>query len=107
MRKRSRKQKQTNPRAMEFIERNYPTLAARCAGLRISAGSMDIEDMLHETILFVLTDVRFDQVHSDEEFIRYFMWRLRMIAFQTRQDNHQEIKEQYAYYTEATEKTKE
>lgn len=87
MRKRSRKQ--TNQKAMEFIERNYPILVARCAGMRISAASMDIEDVLHETILFVLADDRFEQVHSDEEFIRYFMWRLRMIVFQTVQDHKQ------------------
>lgn len=105
MRKRSRKQ--TNQKAMEFIERNYPILVARCAGMRISAASMDIEDVLHETILFVLADDRFEQVHSDEEFVRYFMWRLRMIAFQTKQDHKQETKEQYAYYTETKKETDE
>ncbi len=105
MRKRCRKQ--TSRKAMELVERNYPILAARCAGKRIAAVSMDIEDVLHETILFVLSDDRFEQVHSDEEFVRYFMWRLRMIAFQTVQDHKQETKEQYAYYTETKKKTDE
>lgn len=98
---RKRRAKRLNPEAMGYVERTYARLAARCAPILATADNPG--DVFQDTVLFVSSDAQFARVSSDDEFVEYFARRLRMIAFQARQDKNEELRRLNAYNRETQE----
>ena len=92
-------------RVMSMIERNYDKLKDLCIyrthGLFCFKS---YEDIFHDAILFVSQDKKASLISSEEELIRYFNYRFRMILYQTINDNKQLKEIPYADYIQASKK---
>lgn len=91
---------------MRLVERNYHRLHALCLSrIAISGQILSSDDVFHETILLVIKDRRANEISLDDEFVKYFMYRAKMVMYQTTKDNSQEKKNEYAYYKQAKTRT--
>ena len=92
-------------RVMSMIVRNYDKLKDLC--IYRSHGllcSKSYEDIFHDAILFVSQDKKASLIFSEEELIRYFNYRFRMILYQTINDNKQLKEIPYADYIQTSKK---
>lgn len=90
------------------IARNYNKLRALC--FRQVIGYFDSrsdEDIFQDTVLYVIQDEESLKCTTDEDLIRHFLYRYRMIEFQTIRDAQQLKKIPYADYIQAKEETTE
>ncbi|MBT9871983.1 hypothetical protein GPL06_03960 [Bacteroides salyersiae] len=91
----------------EAIGRNYKKLRALCyKGSRGFYGSRSYEDIFQDTVLYVIQDVG-ALGKTDSELIEYFMYRYRMIEYQTIKDSQQINTTPYADYIQTQKGTEE
>lgn len=89
-------------RVLRLVEDNYHQLHALCMSrIAVSGQIMSADDIFHETILLVIKDTHANDIFLNDEFVKYFMYRTNMVMYQTTKDNHQEKKNEYAYYKQA------
>lgn len=90
------------PEVTQGIGRNYERLHALCCqGKYGYFDSRDYEDIFQDTIIYVSQDPAAKDKHSDSEIISHFLYRYRMIEFQTMQDAKQLKEIPYANYLQA------
>lgn len=90
------------------IARNYNKLRDLC--FRQVIGYFDSrsdEDIFQDTVLYVIQDEESLKCTTDEDLIRHFLHRYRMIEFQTIRDAQQLKKIPYADYIQAKEEATE
>lgn len=96
------------PVVAESIGRNYYKLRALC--FRQSAGmfaSQSYDDIFQDTVLYVIHDDEALRCLTDESLIKHFLYRFRMIEFQTIRNAQQFKYIPYADYIQAKEESKE
>lgn len=90
------------PVVAEIIARNYYKLRALCfRQLPVCFDSRNYEDIFHDTVLYVIQDVKSTTYNTDEEIIAHFLYRYRMIEYQTIKDAQQNKNTPYADYIQA------
>lgn len=93
------------PQVTERIGRNYEHLRALCYRNGVGYfGSRSYDDIFQDTVLYVCQDPESIDKHSDNDFIKHFLFRYNMIEFQTVQDAKQLKEIPYADYLQ-TQKT--
>lgn len=91
-------------RVIKQIGRLYGTLHELCAyGQYITHASAAYEDIFHDTILYVIYDREALRKHTDGAFTEHFLYRFRMLSYQTLKDNKQLNRQQYAYHQQRKE----
>lgn len=94
------------PHVAESIGRNYERLHALCChGKNGYFDSRSYDDIFQDAIVYVCQDPSAKDIHSDTDLIAHFMYRYRMIEFQTMQDAKQLKEIPYADYLQAKETT--
>lgn len=92
------------PIVIERVTRNYPVILRRCVDkLPRDRGDLTIFDIVHDTVLRVITDRRAVEIDSDAEFVRYFMYRANTVIFKEVHDKKL-LRKAYADYFKAQEK---
>lgn len=87
------RQGKVNTFALDVIGRNYHRLKAMCnSNGRGCYCSKSYEDIFQDTILYVAHDLSSFNLTRDEEVVELFLYRFKMIEFQTINDN-KELKE--------------
>lgn len=64
-------------------------------------GGYSHEDIFHDTICYMIQDGKANKITNDEEFIKYFVYRHRMISFQIIKDAEQLKQIEYADHIQA------
>lgn len=96
------------PQVAERIGRNYERLRAFCYRDSVGYfGARSYDDIFQDTVLYVCQDPDANGKHSDNDFIKHFLFRYRMIEYQTVQDAKQAKEIPYADYLQAKETTTE
>lgn len=95
--RRRRKDNAEVPSAADYLQRNYDRILSELSARAISIRFLEFDDLLHETVLYIMTDKHCETMKSDQEFISYFKYRFDMIRFQTTKDYHQELKSNADY----------
>jgi len=93
------------PEVLEVLGRNYNKLRSLCfrhSGYYDARGS---DDIFQDTILYVAQDLN-SVGKSEKQLIEHFLYRYRMIEYQTIKDSQELKKIQYADHIQ-TEKEKE
>lgn len=78
-------------RIAKVLADNYGVLLSRC-GRAFRHGPFLLEDIVHETFLFVTTDPAAQTMLNKKALLDYFVYRFRMIAFQTVKDNRKMLR---------------
>lgn len=78
-------------RVAGVIADNYELLLARC-GRAFRRGPFQLEDVVHETFVFVTTDPAAQEMRNKEVLLDYFVYRFRMIAFQIMKDHRKMLR---------------
>ncbi len=108
MRNRYNKKNKPSSHVAEAIGRNYSRLMALCyRGTHGNFDSQSFEDIFQEAVIFVIHDPTAAKFRTDEELIRHFAYRYRMIEFQIIQDANQLKETLYADYIQASAQTNE
>ena len=82
------RQGKVNSHALQVIARNYDMLRALCnSSDRGCYCSKSYEDIFQDTILYVAHDLSSFNMTRDEEVIELFLYRYKMIEFQTINDD--------------------
>ena len=82
-----------SPAVASAIIRNYARLLDLCGSKADTVrGAMDNDDVLQETFLHVTHDQQCAAVKNDEEIVAHFVFRYRMVRFQTFKDETQHKK---------------
>lgn len=89
----------------EVIGRNYSRLLQLCNKRGGLFASRSYEDIFEDTIIYVIHDVEACTLVLEEDIIKHFCYRYRMIEFQTVRDAQQLKEVPYAYYLQAPEET--
>ena len=90
------RQGKVNAFALDVIARHYNRLKTMCnSSDRGCYCSKSYEDIFQDTILYVAHDLSSFNMTSDEEIIEHFLFRFKMIEFQTINDN--KIMKEVAY----------
>lgn len=93
-----------NRKALDVISRNYSRLKELCNyNDRGCYCSKSYEDIFQDTILFVVHDSETFNLVTDEEIINHFLYRYKMVEFQTINDNKMLKEVKYADYIQAKE----
>lgn len=96
------------PAVAAAIGRNYVRLQSLCHcrffGL---CGSRSYEDVFQDTVIYVIQDAEASTLLSDEDIIKHFCRRFRMIEYQIMQDAKQLKEIPYADYLQAKKETNE
>ena len=96
------RQGKVNNHALNVIGRNYDRLRALCnSDKRGCYCSKSYEDIFQDTIMYVAHDLSSFNLTNDEEVIEHFIYRFRMIEFQTINDNKMLKEVMYADYIQA------
>lgn len=83
---------------MSLMVRNYPAILRRVAmEFPRSRGDITIYDVVHGTVLKIVKDEHAATITSDEEFIKYFLYRANTVLYKEIHDKKQNVKA-YAYY---------
>lgn len=86
---------------VERLKRLYPHILRRCKKQwPKSDGEITLCDIVHETILKLLSDEKAAKITDDEEFIRYFLYRTNTTIFQVQHDSKKRHTA-YAHYKTA------
>ena len=81
------------------IGKNYLKLRSLCCvEFDTFHGSLSREDIFQDTVLYVIQDVEASLLESEEDIIKHFCYRYKMIAFQIIQDSKQLREIPYADY---------
>lgn len=94
---RGRGNKDVKPASLKMIERNYDKILSRFRSLVFGVSFLEREDILHETMLAILSDPKINDQTTDEEFIELFAYRLNVVVFQTSHDRKSEAKANYIF----------
>lgn len=87
------------PKVPEAIGKNYLKLRSLCCvEFDTFHGSLSREDIFQDTVLYVIQDVEASLLESEEDIIKHFCYRYKMIAFQIIQDSKQLREIPYADY---------
>lgn len=87
------RQGKVNPYVLQVIEKNYNKLKLMCnSNKRGCYCSKSYEDIFQDTILYVAHDLSSFNMTRDEEVIELFIYRYKMIEYQTIND-HKTMKE--------------
>ena len=71
------------PKVAEAIGKNYLKLRSLCCvEFDTFHGSLSREDIFQDTVLYVIQDVEASLLESEEDIIKHFCYRYKMIAFQ-------------------------
>ena len=82
------RQGKVNSHALQVIARNYDMLRALCKSSDHGCYcSKSYEDIFQDTILYVAHDLSSFNMTRDEEVIELFLYRYKMIEFQTINDD--------------------
>lgn len=93
------RQGKVNAFALDVIGRHYHKLKAMCNSYdRGCYCSKSYEDIFQDTILYVAHDLSSFNMTRDEEVIELFLYRFKMIEFQTINDNKTLKEVMYADY---------
>lgn len=93
-----------NKRALDIIGKNYNKLRAMCnISDRGCYCSKSYEDIFQETILYVVHDKESFAKQTEKELIEYFLYKFKMIEFQTINDDKMLKEVKYAEYLQAKE----
>lgn len=65
-----------------ILAANYDILQRRCRRL-FRRGALDFEDVMQDTMLFVMCDTRAASIATTEELLEYYVYKFRMMVFQT------------------------
>lgn len=96
-----------NQYALDVISKNYSRLKELCGyNSRGCYCSKSYEDIFQDTILFVIHDEE-SYNKNEEELIKHFQYRYKMIEFQTINDNKMLKEILYADYIQAKEATEQ
>lgn len=96
------------PKVVESIGRNYERLYALCChGKHGYFDSRSYDDIFQDAIIYVCQDPAAKEILSDADLISHFVYRYRMIEFQTMQDVKQLKEIPYADYLQAKEEATE
>ena len=103
------RQGKVNSHALQVIAKNYDMLRALCNSSDHGCYcSKSYEDIFQDTILYVAHDLSSFNLTRDEEVIELFLYRYKMIEFQTINDNKMMKEVAYADHLQAKEnRTKE
>ena len=92
------------PAVASIIGRNYPRLLRLCTSDTGPArGAMDDADVLQETFLLTTHDPQCAAMATEEEIIARFLFRYRLVRFQTLRDEAQCKTIPYADYIRTVE----
>lgn len=98
------KKGKVNKKALDAISKNYSKLKELCNyNKRGCYCSKSYEDIFQDTILFVVHDSGAVDLVTDEEIINHFLYRYKMVEFQTINDNKMLKEVKYADYIQAKE----
>lgn len=91
-----------NQHVVDIIHRNYPAILRRCAEkMPRQRGGLTIYDVVHETVLRIMSDPRVEQINSDKEFVDYFIYRTNAVIF--KEIHGDKLKHRtHAYYCKET-----
>lgn len=93
-----------NKRALDIIGKNYNKLRAMCnISDRGCYCSKSYEDIFQETILYVVHDKESFAKQTEKELIEYFLYKFKMIEFQTINDDKMLKEVKYAEYLQTKE----
>lgn len=107
MRNRNKKSK-PYPKVANAISRNYNRLIALCCnGKHGYFDSRSHEDIFQDTVLYTIQDPKANDLQSDAELIGHFIYRYRMIEYQTIQDSRQLKIIHYADYLQTQTRSSE
>ena len=105
---RKTKQGKVNRYALDVISKNYERLKSLCNyNDRGCYCSKSYEDIFQDTILYVIHDKESFNMETEEEIISHFLFRHKMIEFQTINDNKMLKEVKYADYIQAKERGSE
>lgn len=91
------------PKIVERITRNYPAIVRQCiANTPPSRGDLTIFDIVHDTVLKIIYDPHAETITSDEEFVKYFVYRSNTVIYKEVHDKKQ-LHKAYADYHKAQE----
>lgn len=88
---RNRNRDKYNERIARIIAANYDLLHIRCARA-FRCGPFLLDDVIQETSLYVMTDPRAANITADADVVDYFVYKFRMIAFQTMKNNRKMLR---------------
>lgn len=92
------------PIVIERVTRNYPAILRLCIDkLPRNRGELTIFDIVHDTVLKVVSDHRAAEIDNDAEFVRYFMYRANTVIFKEVHDRKM-LRKAYANYQTTKEK---
>lgn len=80
-----------NERVAQIISENYQLLLIRCARA-FRRGPYSLEDVVQETAIYVMTDPRAATIVNDGEVVEYFVYKFKMVAFQTMKDHRKMLR---------------
>lgn len=93
-----------NKKALDIIGKNYNKLRAKCnISDRGCYCSKSYEDIFQETILYVVHDKESFAKQTEKELIEYFLYKFKMIEFQTINDDKMLKEVKYAEYLQTKE----
>lgn len=98
------RQGKVNSHALQVIARNYDKLRALCNSSDHGCYcSKSYEDIFQDTILYVAHDLSSFNMTRDEEVVELFLYRYKMIEFQTINDDKMMKEVSYADHLQTKE----
>lgn len=95
-------------RVLERLRKLYPTILLRCkTKWPNSNGEITLYDIVHETIVKLLSDTKAAEMADDDEFVRYFLYRANTTIYQATHDRKKRKKIYANYKTVETSKAAE
>lgn len=83
---------------LEQLKRLYPRILRQCKKQwPKSDGEITLCDIVHETIIKLLSDEKAAEITDDEEFVKHFLYRANTTIFQAHHDKKKQ-KKAYANY---------
>lgn len=103
-----RNERKANTKVLLMIARLYERLSDISAKDRkIYYAGLSYEDIFQDTIIKVSTDEKAAEITNDEEFVRYFLYRMKTVQYQTIKDSKRLKITTYADNLQAKESEKE
>lgn len=102
------RQGKVNAHALSVIARHYDKLRALCRSDKYGCFcSKSYEDIFQDTVIYVAHDLSSFNLTSDDEVIEHFVYRYRMIEFQTINDDKMLKEVMYADHIQTKKETTE
>lgn len=88
----------TCDKVLEQLKKLYPQILRRCKSRWPKPdGEITLYDIVHETIIKLLSDEKAAEITDDEEFVKYSLYRANTTIFQAHHDKKKQ-KKAYANY---------